>query len=145
MFENPRKGRQARNFTTNVSKILDLKSSSEQIFFRKFFARCPWKVYCIQSFCFNKAVAFYYFFVSVVVVVVVRARQERCDAKQICDDFVRQFDEKRATKTTSAGTHREEHFYWRSLQNAQLIVRSHTNALPSSVFLPSCYVRSLML
>ena len=26
---------QARNFTTNVPKILDLKSSSEQIFFRK--------------------------------------------------------------------------------------------------------------
>ena len=32
MFENPRRDRQARNFTTNVSKILDLKSSSEQIF-----------------------------------------------------------------------------------------------------------------
>ena len=31
--ENPRRGRQARNFTTNVPKILDLKSSSEQIFF----------------------------------------------------------------------------------------------------------------
>ena len=31
MFENPRRGRQARNFTTNVPKILDLKSSSEQI------------------------------------------------------------------------------------------------------------------
>ena len=35
MFKNPRRGRQARNFTTNVSKILDLQSSSEQIFFRK--------------------------------------------------------------------------------------------------------------
>ena len=35
MFENPRRGRQARNFTTNVPKILDLKSSSEHIFFRK--------------------------------------------------------------------------------------------------------------
>ena len=35
MFENPRRGRQARNFTTNVPKILDLKSPSEQIFFRK--------------------------------------------------------------------------------------------------------------
>ena len=35
MFENPRRGRQARNFTTNFPKILDLKSSSEQIFFRK--------------------------------------------------------------------------------------------------------------
>ena len=32
MFENPRTGRQARNFTINVPKILDLKSSSEQIF-----------------------------------------------------------------------------------------------------------------
>ena len=31
MFENPRRGRQARNFTTTVPKILDLKSSSEQI------------------------------------------------------------------------------------------------------------------
>ena len=35
MFENPRRGRQARNFTTNVAKILVLKSSSEQIFSRK--------------------------------------------------------------------------------------------------------------
>ena len=35
MFENPKRGRQARNFTTNVPKILDLKSSSKQIFFRK--------------------------------------------------------------------------------------------------------------
>ena len=32
MFENPRGGRQARNFTADVPKILDLKSSSEQIF-----------------------------------------------------------------------------------------------------------------
>ena len=32
MFENPRRGRQARNFTKNVPKILDVKSSSEQIF-----------------------------------------------------------------------------------------------------------------
>ena len=32
MFENPRRGRQARNFTTNVPKILDLKSSCEQIY-----------------------------------------------------------------------------------------------------------------
>ena len=35
MFENPRRGRQARNFTTNSPKILDLKSSFEQIFSRK--------------------------------------------------------------------------------------------------------------
>ena len=32
MFENPRRGRQARSFGKNVPKILDLKSSSEQIF-----------------------------------------------------------------------------------------------------------------
>ena len=32
MFENRRRGRQARNFTINVPKILDLKLSSEQIF-----------------------------------------------------------------------------------------------------------------
>ena len=32
MFENPRGGRQARNFTKSVPKILDLKSSSEEIF-----------------------------------------------------------------------------------------------------------------
>ena len=32
MFENPRRGRQTRNLTTNVPKILDLKSSSEHIF-----------------------------------------------------------------------------------------------------------------
>ena len=35
MFENPRRGQQARNFTKNVPKILDLKSSSEQIFSEK--------------------------------------------------------------------------------------------------------------
>ena len=35
MFENPRRGRQGRNFTTNAPKILDLKSSTEQIFSRK--------------------------------------------------------------------------------------------------------------
>ena len=41
MFENPRRGRQAKNFTTNVPKILDLKSSSEQIFFRKLSLGAP--------------------------------------------------------------------------------------------------------
>ena len=30
--ENPRRGRQARNLTTIVPKILDVKSSSEQTF-----------------------------------------------------------------------------------------------------------------
>ena len=43
MSENPRRGRQARNFTTNVPKILDLKSSSEQIFFRKLSLGAPEK------------------------------------------------------------------------------------------------------
>ena len=32
MLENSRRGRQARNFTTNFPEILDLKSSSENIF-----------------------------------------------------------------------------------------------------------------
>ena len=32
MFENPRRGRLARSFAKNVQKLLDLKSSSEQIF-----------------------------------------------------------------------------------------------------------------
>ena len=41
MFENLRRGRQARNFTTNVPKILDLKSSFEQIFFRKLSLGAP--------------------------------------------------------------------------------------------------------
>ena len=43
MFENPRRGRQARNFTTNVPKeILDLNSSSEQIYiFQKFRLGAP--------------------------------------------------------------------------------------------------------
>ena len=41
MSENPRRSRQARNFTTNVPKILDLKSSSEQIFFRKLSLGAP--------------------------------------------------------------------------------------------------------
>jgi len=41
MFENPMRGRQARNFTaTNVPKILNLKSSSEQIF-PKIDVGCP--------------------------------------------------------------------------------------------------------
>ena len=50
MFENPRRDRQARNFTTNVPKTLDLKSSSEQIFSEKLGAseRANYKV--IDSF-----------------------------------------------------------------------------------------------
>ena len=41
MFENPRRGMQARNCATNVPKILDLKSSSEQIFLRKLSLGAP--------------------------------------------------------------------------------------------------------
>ena len=43
MFENPRRAcRQARNLTTNVSKILDLKSSFEEIYiFRKLTLGAP--------------------------------------------------------------------------------------------------------
>ena len=43
MFENPRRSKQARNFTTNAPKILDLKSSSEQIFSRKLSLGAPVK------------------------------------------------------------------------------------------------------
>ena len=41
MFENSRRGGQARNFTTNVPKLLDLKSSSEQIFSEKLTLGAP--------------------------------------------------------------------------------------------------------
>ena len=47
MFENPRRGREARNFTTNVPKILVLKSSSEQIFSRKLPLGAPVK--CVRG------------------------------------------------------------------------------------------------
>ena len=40
-FENPRKDRQARNLSENDPKILDLKSSSEQIIFRKLSLGAP--------------------------------------------------------------------------------------------------------
>ena len=57
MFENPRRDRQARNFTTNVPKILEVKSSSEQIFLRKLSLGAPdeaivnasWRNYIDQS------------------------------------------------------------------------------------------------
>ena len=42
LLENPRRGMQARNFTTNVPKILDPKSSSEQIFSQKIVVGRPW-------------------------------------------------------------------------------------------------------
>ena len=44
MLENPRRGRQAINFTTKVPKILVLKSSSEQIFARKLPLGAPDKI-----------------------------------------------------------------------------------------------------
>ena len=49
MFENPRTCRQARNLTTKISKNLDLKSSSEQIFSEN----CRWvplHVVCLEWF-----------------------------------------------------------------------------------------------
>ena len=74
MFENPRRGRQAKNFTTNAPKILDLKSSSEQIFSRKLPLGAPdtaskwqgilqlraidqWKVFCASQ---SKFMIIYY-------------------------------------------------------------------------------------
>ena len=45
MFENPRRGRLARNFAKTVQKILDLKSSSEQIFSEN----CRWVPLSITS------------------------------------------------------------------------------------------------
>ena len=53
MLKNPRRGRQARNCTENVPKIvpkiLDLKSSSEQIF-PKIEVGCPWeRLDCVAS------------------------------------------------------------------------------------------------
>ena len=59
-FENPRRGRQARNFSENDSKILDLKSSSEQIIFPKLSLGAPERcflsgekkeLFAIPSFC----------------------------------------------------------------------------------------------
>ena len=49
MFENPRRSRQARNFTENDPKILDLKSSSEQII-PKIVVGCPCNVAEVGSF-----------------------------------------------------------------------------------------------
>ena len=48
MFENPRRGRQAKHFRTNVPKILDLKSSSEQTF-SKNWRWVPLKVWCLSA------------------------------------------------------------------------------------------------
>ena len=41
IFENLRRGRQARNWRKNDPKILDLKSSSEQVIFRKLSLGAP--------------------------------------------------------------------------------------------------------
>ena len=59
MFENLRRSRQARNFTTNVPKILDLKSSSEQMFFRKLTSGAPVKThlcYIVMYFVFKRVI-----------------------------------------------------------------------------------------
>ena len=48
MFENPGRGRQARNFTTNVPKIIDLKSSSEQIF-SEIDVGCTWASFYLKN------------------------------------------------------------------------------------------------
>ena len=41
MFENPRRGRQARNFLANVPKILDLKYHLPNKYFPKIDVGCP--------------------------------------------------------------------------------------------------------
>ena len=48
-FENPRRGRQARNLSENDPKMLDLKSSFEQIIFRKLSLGAP--VVCLTEVC----------------------------------------------------------------------------------------------
>ena len=57
MFENPRSGRQARHFTTNVPKILDLKSSSELIFFRKLTLGAPVTLVSAEECCTDNSAA----------------------------------------------------------------------------------------
>ena len=51
MSENPRRERQARNFTTNVTKTLDLKSSTEQILSKN----CHWVPLIDFKFIFDSA------------------------------------------------------------------------------------------
>ena len=58
MFENPMRGRQARNFTKNVPEILDLKSSSEQIFSEN------WCWVSLKGQCLSK---FFHFYLRTVV------------------------------------------------------------------------------
>ena len=50
-FENPRRGRQARNFSESDPKILDLKSSFEQIIFRKLSLGAPVHLILKTSYC----------------------------------------------------------------------------------------------
>ena len=59
MFENPRRSRQARNFTENDPKILDLKSSSEQIMFRKLSLGAPVHCPCPRTMPIGKESYFY--------------------------------------------------------------------------------------
>ena len=48
-FENPRRGRQARNLSENDPKIVDLKSSSEQIIFRNLSLGAPAYPSCAEE------------------------------------------------------------------------------------------------
>ena len=57
MFENPRRGRQGRNFTTNVPKILVLKSSPEQIFSQRLPLGAPEWSMLLQLFVDNTRLA----------------------------------------------------------------------------------------
>ena len=53
MFENPRRGRQARNFTKNVPKILDL----DQIVFRRnIFRKLTLGAPAVCGSCFSESV-----------------------------------------------------------------------------------------
>ena len=58
-FENPRRGRQARNLSENDPKILDLKSSSEQIIFRKLSLGAPVVISRIKCFLQNNNSTFF--------------------------------------------------------------------------------------
>ena len=59
MFENPRRGWQARNITTTVPKILDLNSCSEQIFSKKLTLGAPVLSYPVTIDCIQGIVTSY--------------------------------------------------------------------------------------
>ena len=76
-FENSRRGRHARNFSENDPKILDLKSSSEQIIFRKLSLSAPVK----------------YFGVSFIVLTIFRSSKILGEAgkQEILQEMIRKF------------------------------------------------------